>query len=135
MNVSDAKQWEAEMCREYDSIMRNNTWTLVPRPANVKVVKLRWVLCIEDANNLYKARFCAKGFTQQWGEDYDETFDPVTKYTSIRTLLALLAGHKNTKVRQMDVNTAFLNSDLEEVVYVEQPEGFEVTVSLYLTNL
>jgi hypothetical protein len=106
--------------------MHNDTWILVPRPKDAKVVKSRWVLRIKDVNNLYKARFCAKGFTQRWGEDYDETFAPVAKYTSIRTLFALLAGRKNTKIHQMDVNTAFLNSALEEVVYVEQPEGYVV---------
>ena len=126
MNAEDAKQWEAAMQREYDSIMKNGTWTLVPRPKGAKVVKSRWVLRIKDVNNLYKARFCAKGFTQRWGEDYDETFAPVAKYASIRILFALLAGRKNTKIHQMDVNTAFLNSILDEVVYVEQPEGFEI---------
>jgi len=75
---------------------------------------------------MYKARFCARGFTQRWGEDYDETFAPVAKYTSIRTLIALLAGRKKAKIHQMDVNTAFLYSSLDETVYVEQPEGFAV---------
>lgn len=126
MEAEDAQQWKIAMQKEYDSIMRNDTWILVPRPKDAKVVKSRWVLRIKDINNLYKARFCAKGFTQRWGEDYDETYAPVAKYTSIRTLFALLAGRKNTKVHQMDVNTAFLNSDLDEVVYVEQPEGFVV---------
>ena len=74
---------------------------------------------------MYKARFCAKGFTQRWGEDYDETFAPVAKYTSIRTLFSILAGRK-AEIHQMDVNTAFLYSTLDEIVYVEQPEGFEV---------
>ena len=111
---------------EYDSIMKNKTWALVPHPKNKKVVKSRWVFRIKD-NSLHKARFCAKGFTQQWGEDYDETFTPVAKYTSIRPLFTMLAGPKNTQIHQMDVNNAFLNSDLEETVYVEQPERFEVS--------
>src|SRR5271155_3202362 len=126
MQAEDAAQWKIAMQKEYDSIIQNETWTLVPRPKNAKVVKSRWVLRIKDVNNLYKARLCAKGFTQRWGEDYDETLAPVAKYTSIRTLFALLAGRKNNKIHQMDVNTAFLNSDLDELVYVEQPEGFEV---------
>jgi hypothetical protein len=125
MDAEDAKQWELAMQKEYDSIMKNETWTLVPRPKDAKVVKSRWVLHTKD-NGLYKARFCAKGFTQRWGEDYDETFAPVAKYTSIRTLLAILAGHKKAKVHQMDVNTAFLYSFLDELIYVEQPEGFAV---------
>jgi hypothetical protein len=64
MNAEDAKQWKAAMQREYDSIMKNGTWTFVPRPKGAKVVKSRWVLPVKDVNNLYKARFCAKGFTQ-----------------------------------------------------------------------
>src|SRR5579859_5039179 len=72
--MPDAKQWEIAMQKEYDSIMKNDTWTLIPRPKYAKVIKSRWVLQIEDANNLYKARFCAKGFTQRWGEDYDKTY-------------------------------------------------------------
>jgi transposase InsO family protein len=124
MQAHDAEQWELAMQKEYDSILKNKTWDLVPRPKNAKVVKSRWVLRTKD-NGVYKARFCAKGFTQQWGEDYDETFAPVAKYTSIRTLLAILAGRK-AKVHQMDVNTAFLYSPLDETVYVEQPEGFVI---------
>ena len=122
MDAEDAKQWELAMQKEIDSITKNETWNLVPRPREAKVVKSRWVLRTKD-NGLYKARFCAKGFTQRWGEDYDETYAPVAKYTSIRTLLAILAGRK-AKIHQMDVNTAFLYSPLDETVYVEQPEGF-----------
>ena len=125
MEAIDAKQWELAMQKEYNSIMKNDTWTLVPRPKDAKVVKSRWVLLMKD-NGLHKARFCAKGFTQRWGEDYDETFAPVAKYASIRTLFVLLAGRKKAKVHQMDVNTAFLYSILDEIVYVEQPEGFVV---------
>src|SRR5271170_1847904 len=124
IEAEDAEGWKAAIQKEYDSIMKNHTWDLVPRPKNAKVVKSRWVLRIKD-NDLHKARFCAKGFTQRWGEDYDETYAPVAKYTSIRTLFALIAGH-NAKVHQMDVNTAFLNSNIAETVYVEQPEGYEV---------
>jgi len=125
MEADDAKQWELAMKKELDSIMKNKTWTLVPLPKDAKVIKSRWVLRTKD-NGMYKACFCAKGFTQRWGEDYDETFAPVAKYISIRTLLALLLGHKKAKIHQMDVNTAFLYSSLDETVHVEQPEGFVV---------
>jgi hypothetical protein len=93
MEAEDAKQWELAMQKEYDSIVKNKTWSLVPRHKDAKVIKSHRVLRIKD-NGIYKARFYAKGFTQQWGKDYDETFAPVAKYTSIRTLLAILAGHK-----------------------------------------
>ena len=99
------------MQKEYDSIIKNNMWKLVPRPTNAKVIKSRWVYCIKD-DELYNARFCAKGFTQKWGKDYNETFAPITKYTSIQMLMALLAGRLNVEIHQMDVNTAFLCSAL-----------------------
>src|SRR5437773_2333011 len=123
MSMDDAEKWKESTPSELSSLYKNNTWKVVPRPKNARVVKSHWVYRIKE-NGLYKARFCAKGFTQQWGEDYDETFAPVAKYTSIRTLFATFAGRRNIKVHQMDVNTVFLYSDLEEVVYVEQPEGF-----------
>ena len=82
MEADYAKQWELAMKRELESIMKNKTWTVVPRPKDVKVVKSCWVLRTKD-NGIYKARFCTKGFTQRWGNDYDETFTPVAKYTSI----------------------------------------------------
>ena len=79
-------------------------------------------------DGLFKARFCAKGFTQYWGEDYDEIYAPIAKYTSIRTLFAITAGRrfKGKKIHQMDVKTAFLCSKLEETIYIHQSEGFEV---------
>ena len=113
------------MERELASIHKNKIWKLVPRPRNARIIKSCWVLHVKD-NGLHKAHFCARGFTQCWGEDYDETFAPITKYMSICTLIALLAGRRRkAKIHQMDVNTAFMYSDLDKVVYVEQPEGFE----------
>src|SRR5436190_12744943 len=76
MSKGDAKQWESAMQKEYDSIIKNNMWKLVPRPTNAKVIKSHWVYPVKDGE-LYKAWFCTKGFTQRWGEDYHETFAPV----------------------------------------------------------
>jgi hypothetical protein len=73
----------------------------------------------------YKARFVARGFSQKEGIDYKETFAPVARYTSIRTIIALAAKMK-WKPHQMDVKTVFLNGVIEEEVYIEQPQGFEV---------
>ena len=72
----------------------------------------------------YKARFVARGFSQKEGIDYEETFAPVARYTSIRAILAIAAVMK-WKVHHMDVKTTFLNGVIEEEVYVEQPQGFE----------
>jgi hypothetical protein len=73
----------------------------------------------------YKARFVARGFSQQEGENYDETFAPVAKYTSIRAIISLAAS-MGWSLHQMDVKTAFLNGLIEEEVYIEKPQGFEV---------
>jgi hypothetical protein len=72
----------------------------------------------------YKARLVAKGFTQKEGIDYHETFSPVSKNDSFRIIMALVA-HFDLELHQMDVKTAFLNGDLEEEVYMKQPEGFD----------
>src|SRR5207248_9282648 len=88
MDCDVADKWKGAMDAEIKSIWKNDTWELVPPPRNGKIVESCWVLH-EKNNGIYKARFCAKGYTQQWGEAYDETFTPVAKYTSIRTLFAL----------------------------------------------
>jgi hypothetical protein len=73
----------------------------------------------------YKARFIARGFSQKEGEDYDETFVHVSKYTSIRAIMSLVAS-MGWSLHQMDVKTTFLNEVIEEEVYIEQPQGFSV---------
>jgi hypothetical protein len=72
----------------------------------------------------YKARFMAKGYAQKEGIDYEETFAPVARYTSIRSVISL-ATQMGWQIHQMDVKTTFLNGVIEEEVYIEQPEGFE----------
>jgi hypothetical protein len=93
------------------------------------VVSSKWLYKIKhvvDGNiEKHKARFVACGFSQKEGIDYEETFSPVARYTSIRTIIALAAKMK-WKIHQMDVKTTFLNGVLEEEVYIEQPQGFEV---------
>jgi hypothetical protein len=93
------------------------------------VVSSRWLFkikhVVDGSIEKYKARFVACGFSQKEGIDYEETFNPVSRYTSIRTIIALAAKMK-WKLHQMDVKTAFLNGVIEEEVYIEQPQGFEV---------
>eukprot|EP00253_Pinus_taeda_P004790 PITA_04790 len=82
-----------------------------------------WVdVVIEDIEK-YKARFVAKGYTQKEGIDYEETFAPVARYTSIRSVISL-ATKMGWEIHQMDVKTTFLNGVIEEEMYIEQPEGF-----------
>ena len=115
------------MIEEYKSIMKNDVWEVVPRPAGKSVVTSRWLYKIKHAADgsveKYKARFAARGFTQKEGIDYDETFAHVAKYTTIRTIISLAAVF-GWKLHKMDVKTTFLNGKIEEEVYIEQPEGF-----------
>ena len=116
------------MVEEYDSIMWNCVWDVVPIPGDKLEVTSRWLYKIKQAadGNIekHKARFVACGFSQVEGIDYDETFAPVARYSSIRSILALSA-HMGWKIHQMDVKTTFLNGEIEEEVYIEQLEGFE----------
>ena len=78
-----------------------------------------------DSIMKYKVRFMAKGFSQKEGIDYEETFTPVARYSSIRTIISL-AAEMGWHVHQMDIKTAFLNGVKEEEVFIAQPEGFDV---------
>jgi hypothetical protein len=112
------------MTEEYQSIMKNEVWEIVPRPKDKDVVSFRLLFKIKHAADgsieKYKASIVAHGFSQKEGIDYEETFAPVARYTSIRTIIALAAKMK-WKLHQMDVKTAFLNGVIEEEVYIEQP--------------
>jgi hypothetical protein len=116
------------MVEEHQSIMKNKVWEIVPRPKEKSVVTSKWVYKIKHAADgsmdKYKARFVARGFSQKEGEDYDEIFSPVVRYTSIRAIISLVAS-MGWNLHQMDVKTTFLNGVIVEV-YIEQPQGFEV---------
>jgi hypothetical protein len=123
------KEWVDAMTEEYQSIIKNYVWEIVPRPKSKDVVSSKWLFKIKHAADgsieKYKARFVSRGFSQKEGINYEETFSPVARYTSIRTIIALAAKMK-WKLHQMDVKKAFLNGVIEEEVYIEQPQGFEV---------
>ncbi|RVW78145.1 Retrovirus-related Pol polyprotein from transposon TNT 1-94 [Vitis vinifera] len=112
---------------EMDSIMSNQTWELVDLPPGSKPIGCKWVFRrkyhTDGMIQTFKARLVAKGFKQKEGIDYFDTYAPVARTTSIRILFALASIH-NIFVHQMDVKTEFLNGDLNEEVYMEQPEGF-----------
>jgi hypothetical protein len=122
-------QWKEAMTEEHQSIMKNELWEIVPRPKEKLVVTSKWVYKIKHAADIsmdkYKERLVARGFSQKEGEDYDETFALVARYTSIRAIISLSAS-MGWNLHQMDVKTTFLNGAIEEEVYIEQPQGFEV---------
>ncbi|MCO5580830.1 hypothetical protein L7F22_034703 [Adiantum nelumboides] len=122
----EASSWRQAMDSEYQSIMANGTWQLVPAPPNRKLVTCKWLLCkkfhADGSVSRYKARLVARGFTQIPGMDYSETFSPVLRITSFRVLIAIAALF-GSLLYQMDVRTAFLNGDLQEEIYMSQPDG------------
>jgi hypothetical protein len=127
MSSRDVAFWKEAVNDEMDSILSNNTWILVDLPPGSKPIGCKWVFKrkynTDGSIQTFKARLVAKGFTQKEGVDYFDTYSPVARITSIRVLFALASIYK-LYVHQMDVKTAFLNGDLKEEVYMEQPEGF-----------
>lgn len=124
----ERNQWKAAMQEEYNSFLSNNCWSLVDLPEGKRSVKCKWVFSKKRGLNgellKYKARLVAKGCTQKYGVDYTETFSPVVRYSTIRILLAM-AAQQDMEVEHMDVKTAFLNGNLQETVFMEQPECFQ----------
>ncbi|MCO5556285.1 hypothetical protein L7F22_009831 [Adiantum nelumboides] len=122
-------QWKDAMQQEIDSIHKNHTWDLVDLPTGKKPIGTKWVFKVkrkqDDTVDRYKAKLVAKGYALQKGIDYDETFAPTSRASTVRSLVAI-AAHHNWKVHQLDIKTAFLNGDLQEEVYVSQPSGFVV---------
>jgi len=121
--------WMNAMQSEIDSINRNGTWQLVDLPVGKRSISARWVYKIKPAldgkPDKLKARLVARGFEQKAGVDFEETFAPVVKWSTVRSLVAL-AAQSGWKILHLDVKTAFLNRDLREEVFMEQPEGFHV---------
>ncbi|KAL5865755.1 hypothetical protein ACOSQ3_003269 [Xanthoceras sorbifolium] len=127
---SEVEKWKEAMDEEMKSLQKNNTWQLAKLPKGKKAIGCKWVYAkkegFPDKDGVrYKARMVAKGYAQKEGIDYNEVFSPVVKHSSIRILLALVA-QLNLELVQLDVKTAFLHGNLEEEIYVSQPEGFEV---------
>ncbi|MCO5582313.1 hypothetical protein L7F22_036207 [Adiantum nelumboides] len=117
------------MDKEMDALYKNGTWSLCPLPLNKKAIEYKWLYKLkfnkEGKVDRYKAQMVAKGFAQQHGLDYDETYAPIAKMSSSRLLISL-ASIVKWKLKQVDVNNAFLNGLLEEEVYMQQPKRYVV---------
>ena len=127
MKSAKSVHWKEAMQKEYESLSDHQTWDLVDLPKNANLVGCKWVFKTKRTAtgeiDRYKARLVAQGFSQEAGVDYDEVYAPVAKYKSIRTMLAI-GNQLDLEIHQMDVVAAFLNGDLDEDIYMKQPEGF-----------
>ena len=129
MEDEHKSKWVDAMQDEMESLNDNHTFDLVKLPKGKRALTNRWIYKVKQeeytSQPRYKARLVVKGFRQRKGIDFDEIFSPVVKMSSIRVVLGLAAS-LDLEVEQMDVKTAFLHGDLEEEIYMEQPEGFKV---------
>lgn len=130
MKDKDWERWNASMGDEMCSLEKNGTWIVVPKPKNVKIIGRKWVYTKKEGipgvePPWFKSRLVTKGYSQREGIYYNEILAPVVKHVSIRVLLQIVAA-EDLEFEQLDVKTAFLHGELEEVIYMSQPEGYEV---------
>uniref|UniRef100_A0AAV1V2R0 Reverse transcriptase Ty1/copia-type domain-containing protein n=1 Tax=Peronospora matthiolae TaxID=2874970 RepID=A0AAV1V2R0_9STRA len=127
MESNNAVKWKEACESEIDSLRKNKTWQLVQLLKGRKTIGCRWVFRVKENQDCgierFKARLVAKGFSEKFGIDYGETLAPVAKFKSIRVILSLAAKY-HLDVHQMDVKTAFLNGELDEDIYMAQPDGY-----------
>ena len=121
MQRSDSELWLKAMKSKMESMKVNEVWSLVDPPEGIKPIGCKWIFKrkrgADGQVETYKARLVAKGYRQRYGIDYDETFSPVAMLKSIRIMVALV-GHFYYEIWQMDVQTTFLNRELDEEVYM-----------------
>jgi hypothetical protein len=122
-------KWDNAMDEEMATldVNANATWELVALPKDKKTIGCKWVYKVkhnaDGSVSKYKARLITKGYAQTYGIDYEETYSPIAKMTTIRTIIAM-AATKGWSLHQMDVKNAFLHGDLQEEIYMEQPPGY-----------
>ncbi|KAM0012969.1 putative RNA-directed DNA polymerase [Helianthus debilis subsp. tardiflorus] len=126
--ANKSPEWRHAMNQEFQALIKNGTWSLVPYDNRSNLIDCKWVYRLKsDAQGKptrYKARLVAKGFHQKPGVDYNETFSPVIKPTTIRVILSLVVTQQ-WSLRQLDAENAFLHGDLSETIFMKQPPGFE----------
>ena len=129
ISCPEAIFWIPAIKDEFKSLIQIPTWVLVPKLSGRKGIKCKWVLDYKPGykgvDPRYKARLVACGYAQLYGIDYLDTYAPVVKHHSIKLVLAI-AALKDLDLMQIDIKTAFLNGDLTEEIFMEQPEGFVV---------
>lgn len=127
MKSSNRESWIEAMDHEMKALQENDTWEMVQLPPGRRAISNKWVYRLktnaDGSIDKFKARLVIKGFSQRKGVDYDQTFSPVARMSTIRTLISV-AANERMKLAQIDVSTAFLYGDLKETIYMQQPEGY-----------
>ena len=130
MNSQEAQHWMKAMNEEIESFSANKTWTLVELSEGKTAVGCKWVYKTKTDEEgkiiRYKARLVAQGFAQKFGSDYDEVFAPVVRPTTLR-LLSTVAGHEKLIVKHYDIQSAYLNGELSQEIYMKQSKGYVTT--------
>lgn len=134
INCEEKEKWIAAMKEEIKSLNSLNSWEKTTLPESRKAIGCKWVFKIKTDENgnveRYKARLVAQGFSQKYGIDYDQIFSPVGRPETFRLIL-VVAGVKKFMLKQFDIQTAFLNGNLKEEIYMKQPEGFNSGPDVY----
>jgi len=127
MNSPDVLHWKQTMLDEINALVSNGTWDIVRLSAGEKALGSGWVFKIkrnaDGSIERFKGRFVAKGFSQRPGLDFTEVFAPTVHMATIHLILAI-AAIEGLHLRSVDISNAFLKGDLEEEIYMKQPEGF-----------
>ena len=129
--VSEAltkREWKDAMREKMSALEKNKICEIVERPKGKNIVDCKWIFTLKNKADgsleIHKAKLVAKGYTQTYEVDYQETFAPVAKKNIVRIMLSL-ATHYNWQLLQYDVKNAFLHSDLDDEIYMTIPPGFE----------
>lgn len=124
---SEKEDWKAAMDSEYNSLLKNNTWILCDLPEDKRVIQTKWIFkrkrAADGSIDRYKARLVAKGFMQVKGIDYGEAYSPVVRMSSIRLLFAIAVKYE-LHIIHLDVEAAYLQGELEDDLYIQQPEPY-----------
>jgi hypothetical protein len=130
--------WQNAMQAQLQAFKENHTWDIVPCPPTIKPIGSKWVFSVKLRSDgfldRYKARLLALGYKQEYEVDYEETFAPVAKMTTVRTILAIAAS-QSWPLHQMDVKNVFLHGDLQEEIYMKLPSGMTTSFSYDVCKL
>jgi len=134
-NYPDKNEWLRAIKTELENMRKLKVYTIVKKiPSNANIVTSRWIFKYKrnsEGNVVQrKARLVARGFTQQLGIDYKETFSPTLKQDSLRIITAI-ASQMNFSIKQLDINAAYLNADLSETIYLMPPEGYQTNETVF----